>query len=130
MSLFPNPTTTILPITNPERARHFYAERLGLAFVRLGPDGNQIFALNKNSSLALMEKPPGAQSEHTALSFEVDDVMSSVAELEGNGVSFEDYDLPGLKTVDHVCVLGSEKAAWFKDPDGNILCLHEEESAD
>ncbi len=41
------------------------------------------------------------------------------------GVVFDDYDLPGLKTVEHVCVLGAEKAAWFKDPNGNILCLHE-----
>jgi hypothetical protein len=28
--------------------------------------------------------------------------------------------------VAHVCVLGSEKAAWFEDPEGNILCLHED----
>jgi len=41
-------------------------------------------------------------------------------------VVFHDYDLPGLKTVQHVCVLGSEKAAWFSDPEGNILCLHED----
>jgi hypothetical protein len=40
-------------------------------------------------------------------------------------VAFSDYDLPDLKTVDHVCVLGSRKAAWFNDPDGNVLCLHE-----
>jgi hypothetical protein len=40
-------------------------------------------------------------------------------------VTFADYDLPGLKTVDHICVLGSEKAAWFEDPAGNVLCLHE-----
>ena len=39
---------------------------------------------------------------------------------------FEDYDLPDLKTVDHVCVMGAEKAAWFKDPDGNVLCLHQD----
>ncbi len=39
----------------------------------------------------------------------------------------EDYDLPGLKTTDHVCVLGAEKAAWFKkDTEGNYLCLHED----
>ena len=42
------------------------------------------------------------------------------------GVVFEDYDLPGLKTVGHVCVLGSEKAAWFKDTEGNYLCIHED----
>lgn len=41
------------------------------------------------------------------------------------GVTFADYDLPGLNTVDHVCILGSEKAAWFQDPAGNVLCLHE-----
>jgi len=38
----------------------------------------------------------------------------------------DDYDLPGFKTVEHVCVLGSERAAWFRDPEGNILCLHED----
>ena len=43
-----------------------------------------------------------------------------------NAVVFADYDLPGLQTVEHVCVLGSEKAAWFLDPEGNILCLHED----
>lgn len=53
-------------------------------------------------------------------------VGAAVRELEGRGVVFSDYDLPGLKTVDHVCVLGSEKAAWFLDPEGNILCLHED----
>jgi hypothetical protein len=49
-----------------------------------------------------------------------------VSSLAARGVVFDDYDLPGLKTVDHVCVLGSEKAAWFRDPEGNILCLHED----
>jgi hypothetical protein len=43
-----------------------------------------------------------------------------------SGVEFHDYDLPGLKTLEHVCVLGSEKAAWFSDTEGNVLCLHEE----
>ena len=51
---------------------------------------------------------------------------AAIRRLETRGVVFADYDLPGLKTVDHVCVLGSEKAAWFNDPEGNILCLHED----
>jgi hypothetical protein len=61
---------------------------------------------------------PGTRAEHTAVSFRVTDVLAAVPELEGRGV--------GLKTVDHVCVLGSEKAAWFEDPEGNLLCLHED----
>jgi hypothetical protein len=71
---------------------------------------------------------PGARRrrpKHTAVSFEVDDVGAEVRELSARGVQFEDYDYPGLKTVDKVCVLGSEKAAWFKDPEGNILCIHQ-----
>ena len=60
------------------------------------------------------------------MSFEVDDIGTEIGELEQRGVVFEDYDLPDLKTVDHVCVMGAEKAAWFKDPDGNVLCLHQD----
>jgi hypothetical protein len=56
----------------------------------------------------------------------VTDILAAVPELEGRGVAFADYDLPGLQTVDHVCVLGSEKAAWFEDTEGNLLCLHED----
>jgi hypothetical protein len=58
-------------------------------------------------------------------SFEVPDVVGQVRELEQRGVRFEDYDLPDLKTVDHVCVMGAERAAWFKDPEGNVLCIHD-----
>ncbi|MBP7243273.1 hypothetical protein [Amaricoccus sp.] len=54
------------------------------------------------------------------------DIAVAVAALGRAGVVFSDYDLPGLKAVGHVCVLGSEKAAWFDDPEGNILCLHED----
>lgn len=48
-----------------------------------------------------------------------------VAELQARGVRFEDYDMPDLKTVDHIATMGSSKAAWFTDTEGNILCLHE-----
>ena len=57
------------------------------------------------------------------------DIDSTVRQLEQAGVKFEDYDMPGLKTQNHVCVLGAEKAAWFYDTEGNCLCLHEETAA-
>ena len=78
------------------------------------------------TELALFPRPGGTKAEHTALSFKVADIATEIRELEARGVQFADYDLPGLKTIEHVCVLGSEKAAWFLDPEGNILCLHEE----
>ena len=88
-------------------------------------DGNLIFGLEGSATLALLEDPAAKPSGHTAVSFEVHDITAAIRDLATRGVTFEDYDLPDLKTTDHVCILGSEKAAWFTDPDGNILCLHE-----
>jgi len=107
MSTFPSTQATcILPVRDMDRARRFYGEALGLD--------------------AVGGKPDGTKAEHTALSFRVDNIADAIGVLKSRGVVFADYDFPGLKTVGHVCVLGSEKAAWFEDPEGNILCLHEE----
>ena len=118
--------TTMLPVKDMDRARAFYEGRLGFrpdggAKV----DGRYEYDLG-GSRIALIPREGGSKAEHTALSFEVKDIGSRIRELQGAGVVFEDYDLPGLKTVQHVCVLGSEKAAWFRDPEGNYLCLHEQ----
>lgn len=125
MSLSTSPLTTIIPVTDGERSRHFYEETLGLPFQGQATDGNLVFTLAGSGALALLSDPEAKPSPHTTASFEVRDIAAVISELDTKGVVFEDYDLPSLKTVDHVCVLGSEKAAWFKDPDGNILCLHE-----
>lgn len=118
------PVTTILPVIDAERAREFYERALGLRYAGRSGDGKHLFAIG-SGSLALLPKPDGSQASHTALSFEVADAAEAVRELSGRGIQFEDYDLPGLKTVEKVCVLGSEKAAWFKDTEGNILCVHQ-----
>ena len=120
------PATTILPVRDLARARDFYEKCLGLRPVGLQQDGKFLFALGDGGTLALFPKPGGTKAEHTAVSFKVDDVVSEIRALKAQGVVFEDYDLPGFRTEGHVCVLGSEKAAWFKDPEGNILCLHED----
>ncbi len=76
--------------------------------------------------IALFPKEGGTRADHTAISFQVPDVVSAIDTLKRAGVVFEDYDFPGLKPLNHVCVLGSEKAAWFKDTEGNYLCIHED----
>jgi catechol 2,3-dioxygenase-like lactoylglutathione lyase family enzyme len=118
------PVTTILPVVDAERARRFYEETLGLEEERRLPDGSVVLRAG-GSALELSKRSHAAPSPYTVASFEVRDLAGQVGELEKRGVHFEDYDLPDLKTVGHICVLGSDKAAWFKDPDGNILCLHE-----
>ncbi|GAB2988465.1 VOC family protein [Saccharothrix stipae] len=118
-------TTTILPVSDPDRASHFYADLLGLNPLGGTDDGTRLFELGRGDALGLMPAEEGAQSAHTVLSFEVDDLGAEMGELERRGIRFEDYDLPELKTVDHVAVFGTEKAAWFHDSEGNVLCLHE-----
>ena len=117
--------TTMLPVIDMARARAFYEEGLGLQPGELRPDGKFVYQVS-GSALALFPKPGGTKAEHTAISFRVPDIAASIRELKSRGVVFEDYDFPDFKTVDHVCVLGAEKAAWFKDTEGNYLCLHEE----
>jgi catechol 2,3-dioxygenase-like lactoylglutathione lyase family enzyme len=117
--------TTILPVKDMARARDFYAKKLGLEPRGFAADGNFVFACGGDAQIALITKPEGTRAEHTALSFEVHGIEKVISDLQAEGVVFEDYDFPTLKTVDHICVLGSEKAAWFKDSEGNYLCVHE-----
>ncbi len=60
------------------------------------------------------------------MSFEVDDVTAGDPRPRGPRGRLRGLRPPDLKTVDHVCEFGDEKAAWFKDPDGNVLCLHQD----
>lgn len=117
--------TCMLPVKDLARARHFYEEALQLEPLGQKPDGKFVYRCG-GTEVALFPKPEGTKAEHTAISFAVKDIRAAIAELKGRGVTFEDYDLPDFRTVEHVCVLGSEKAAWFRDPEGNILCLHED----
>jgi catechol 2,3-dioxygenase-like lactoylglutathione lyase family enzyme len=120
------PVTTMLPVKDLNRAREFYEKKLGLKPLGARQDGKFLFAGGDGGTIALFPKPEGTKAEHTAVSFLVKEIAREIKELKQKGVVFEDYDFPGLKTENHVCVLGSEKAAWFKDTEGNYLCLHED----
>ncbi|HVY07664.1 MAG TPA: VOC family protein [Burkholderiales bacterium] len=117
--------TTILPVKDMARARDFYEKKLGLEARGFAADGNYVFACGGDAQIALITKPEGTKAEHTALSFEVSGIERVIADLKAAGIVFENYDFPNLRTVDHICVLGSDKAAWFKDSEGNYLCVHE-----
>ncbi len=122
------PVTTMLPVKDMARARDFYENKLGLQPDGFKPDGKFVYSVGGGGGgvLALFPKPEGTKADHTVISFQVPDIAASVAAMKRAGIVFEDYDFPDLKTVDHVCVLGAEKAAWFKDTEGNYLCIHED----
>jgi catechol 2,3-dioxygenase-like lactoylglutathione lyase family enzyme len=119
------PVMTMLPVKDLERARDFYVNKLGLEAEGLAADGKFVLRAN-GTKLGLIPKPEGTKAEHTAVGFEVDDVAEEIRTLKARGVAFHDYDFPLFKTIDHMIVLGDEKAAWFSDTEGNILCLHQD----
>ena len=125
MSLASSAVSVMLPVEDVDRARKFYEEKVGLEFKGLDElEGSAMFALTGGTTLVLLPRPGGTHNENTAMSWAVDDVEQEVKELESQGVTFEDYDLPEFKTVDHIASIGDLKSAWFKDLDGNVLCVH------
>lgn len=125
MALTDSTVAVMLPITDTQRAQEFYGGRLGLPFEGTNGEGALVYGVGGGSVLVLRQLPAGQQSANTAMSFKVDDIALQIALLKEQGVEFQDYDQPGFTTVNHVFDGGSEKAAWFLDPDGNILCLHQ-----
>ena len=121
---------TRLPAQDLERARRFYAEKLGLEPIEERPGGLRYKC--GEGYFSLFESAGVASGEHTQMAWEVDGIDAVVAELRRRGVVFEDVDLPGLKTVDGIAeVAGNypsaggvgERAAWFRDSEGNLLGL-------
>lgn len=115
--------TAMLPVTDVARARRFYEEKLGLHAVQTTPQGGVLFR-SDGGEFALYPRATPPRSDHTALSWEVADVEEEVRTLQGRGVQFEEY--PELKTHGGIADMEGERAAWFKDPDGNILCVHQQ----
>jgi catechol 2,3-dioxygenase-like lactoylglutathione lyase family enzyme len=117
----------IVPTTDLGRAREFYEGTLGLADSGLAPpEAVVIYRCGNGSMLQVYERETAGDARHTLASWRVGDVRGTVDELRSRGVRFEDYDTPDFKTEDGIATTGEFQAAWFRDPDGNILCIHSE----
>jgi catechol 2,3-dioxygenase-like lactoylglutathione lyase family enzyme len=114
-----------IPAQDLERAKSFYADKLGMKPTEERPEGLR-YEFGKGRFL-LFQSTGKASGAHTQLGFEVDDVEASVKELRENGVVFETYDMPGLKTDENgIAEIEGEKGAWFKDSEGNLLAIAEQ----
>jgi catechol 2,3-dioxygenase-like lactoylglutathione lyase family enzyme len=113
---------TTLPVEDLARARAFYAEKLGLRPTREFA-GALLYDGNGDSGFLLFPTGGRPSGQHTQMAWFVNDIVASVAKLKSRGVHFEDYDFPGLKTNHGIADLGYEKAAWFRDSEGNLLAL-------
>ena len=114
----------VLPVTDLDRAKKFYTEKVGLKVSAVEEPGGIAFDCGMGTRLFVYQRPP-VKVEHTQASFEVEDLEAEVKDLKSRGVVFEEYDqpMPGIKTVNSIATMGEAKAAWFKDPDGNIIAI-------
>jgi catechol 2,3-dioxygenase-like lactoylglutathione lyase family enzyme len=121
---------TRIPAQDLSRARKFYAEKLGLQPSEERPGG--LLYRCAGGEFALFQSAGASPGTFTQMAWEVDDVEATVAELKRRGVVFEDVDLPGLRTIDGIAEVSGnypskggkgERAAWFRDSEGNMFGL-------
>ena len=117
--------TPMIAVKDIDRAKQFYTDKLGLKpFEEMGGD---FFMLKSgDTTLNVYKSEFAGTNKATALTFDVDDIDAEVRELKGKGITFEHYDVQGLKPEGDIYGGEGMKTAWFKDPDGNILSLVEE----
>ncbi len=114
----------IAPAADLERAQKFYSEKLGLSPARVDESG-VTYELADGTTFFLYSTPEAGKATHTIMGFDVDKLEPAMDELRSKGVTFEEYDLPYLKTENGIANLGDTRGAWFKDSEGNILALGE-----
>jgi predicted enzyme related to lactoylglutathione lyase len=115
--------TANIPAADLERARQFYAERLGLTPAQEG-DGGLIYTTAGGTTFFLYLTEYAGQAGHTIAQFHVADIEAEVGTMKDKGVTFETYDMPGLTWDGDIATIPEMgRAAWFKDSEGNILCV-------
>ena len=118
------PVSAAVPAKDFARARKFYNEVLGLP-VKMEIEGNAAFECGQGTLVFVFASPYAGTNQATAAGWQVDDLDRVMAGLRDRGVIFEEYDLPGIKTVDGVATFGDNRVAYFKDSEGNILSIGE-----
>ncbi|MFL5495937.1 MAG: VOC family protein [Gemmatimonadales bacterium] len=105
-------------------AAKFYQDTLGLKPAGVQNAEVRVYQSGRSRLVVYRSQYAGSNKANAVtwgVGSELDDIVSS---LKSKGVVFEHYDLPGLTRKGDVHVAGEFKAAWFKDPDGNILHIN------
>jgi catechol 2,3-dioxygenase-like lactoylglutathione lyase family enzyme len=113
---------TMIPAKDLQKTRRWYEDVLGFTVAIDDPNG--ITFKSGSGVFNLYPTEFAGTAQHTLIGWQVPDIEATVDELTSKGVTFEQYDMEGLKTdAKGIATFGEEKGAWFKDPEGNILSL-------
>ena len=119
-----HPIDVVLLATDIEASKEFYAGKLGLEIVRESEE-EVLYKCGGDSQLAVTKSTTGTADEQTQAGWRVTDLAAELTELRARGVEIQDYDMPGLNTVDGVADLGFARMAWIIDPHRNALAILE-----
>ena len=124
MSLANATAVATLTASDVERAKAFWTDKVGL---RMDPEQSDPggVVLDAGGGTKIFIYSSGApKATNTVVSFKVDEVLATVNELKGKGVQFESYDMSEIKTDENnIAHWGEMQSAWFKDSEGNIVCV-------
>jgi predicted enzyme related to lactoylglutathione lyase len=112
----------VLPASDIERARMFYHDKLDLDPDEMHGD-NLVYHTGNGTGFEVYETPNAGSARNTQMCWMTDDLDAEMARLRERGVVFEDYDIPGLTTVNGVATADNMRTAWFRDSEGNFLCI-------
>ncbi len=117
--------SAMIPASDLERAKKWYSEKLGFQPNQEDQDGVQYLA-GDGTEFWLYPSQFAGTNQATAMGWLAEDLSTEMEELKSRGIQFEEYDIPGVKTAGGIAEFESgERAAWFKDCEGNILALFE-----
>jgi predicted enzyme related to lactoylglutathione lyase len=114
------PVDVVLLAPDLSASKDFFANKIGLKVLSESPNA-VTFKCGGESQLAVSKSTVGTKDEQTQAAFRVKDLRAELSELRRRGVKIEDYDLPGLKTVDGIADIGFAWMAWFIDPGKNCV---------
>jgi catechol-2,3-dioxygenase len=115
--------TANVPVSDLNRARRFYADTLGLTPADENP-GGLVYTTGGGTTFFLYQTEYAGKAGHTIAQWHVNSVDDEVRELKAKGLQFEHYDMPDVKWDGDIARMeGMGSAAWFKDSEGNIMCL-------
>ena len=116
------PMYAYIPAKDLSRARKFYEQKVGLK-PKQEINGGVAYEFAGGTAAFLYPTPNGGTSKASQAFWDVKDVEAEVAELKKRGVKFEEYNVPGMKTVNSIATGGGAKAAWVKDSEGNTMAV-------
>jgi catechol-2,3-dioxygenase len=117
-----SPVVAVVAVADLAGAKAFYGDVLGLGSGDEEP-GGVLYTCAPGSQLLVYESGFAGSNKATAASWQVADLEGETSALQAKGITFEEYDIPGIEREGVIHTAGNLRAVWFKDPEGNILNL-------